>query len=375
MRNKQIERQILDRYTPIKITDYAIKKANVISKRMCELAGESLEVSFCLLDDDPSAEDMLIGDVYISQDQRVTPAYCDVSGSGGIRSMRDIKYNLKKRIVGWGHSHANFDVFYSGTDDATILNRASKWKVKKEVDCLESILEDVGVLEENGSRVLRLDLEGRSVVLKMDMFRDHSDEYNLRGLDVLGSKKRDVGVFYGMTFNALGADPYCVLAYTSEDGGFFVKGVEHKVVENSEREVDVKEVDRQLKERVINLREIYEKESRIFERYKELQSGCEEDMIALMSGGDLDSLNELVDKIDEMSSIYRSDGDFGSEMTEMRIKLAEKLEGSLERIRTVNLELEDESLTEKVKNRLFSRGVDSKIGNLLQYVEGVKDGR
>jgi len=127
--NKSIEDIVLkNNNTPelneVRITREAYDKANLISRRVCDLLGNN-EIYMHLLNfkDKKEAGNNIIRDVYIIKDQIVDPVSCDEnSAKGVIETLQDIK-EQKKTIIGWGHSHArNLGVFYSGKDIDNITN-------------------------------------------------------------------------------------------------------------------------------------------------------------------------------------------------------------------------------------------------------------
>jgi len=112
----------------LSITRGAYEKLEHIISQFSDLTeranGKSYELSFYLLADkgETGLGDTIISDVYIAQDQEVLAGNCAISGEGDIMSIRDIRDNLDKRIVGWGHSHGNNPVFFSSRDVRTFLN-------------------------------------------------------------------------------------------------------------------------------------------------------------------------------------------------------------------------------------------------------------
>lgn len=135
MKTKTIENRIREELSPIKITSYAYEKANYIARRVCQLAGTPLEVAFYLLDDSLIGRepDITIRDVYIGHDQVIKNNHCDITPQGKRLSFNDVK-SQGKRIVGWPHSHGEFDIYFSGEDYQTMQNHLETWGISKDIE-------------------------------------------------------------------------------------------------------------------------------------------------------------------------------------------------------------------------------------------------
>ncbi|MHA1751350.1 MAG: hypothetical protein ACTSYZ_03185 [Candidatus Helarchaeota archaeon] len=109
----------------IKITDNALKKLFLMAKAVNEHLGGYYEV-YCLL----LGEDDIIEDIYIPEQEAGTTSV-NVSEDNLIKIINNIdSLEITKKILGWGHSHGNFSVFSSYTDDQnhlTILNQTSNF--------------------------------------------------------------------------------------------------------------------------------------------------------------------------------------------------------------------------------------------------------
>jgi hypothetical protein len=107
------------------MTQGAFEKLEHIVKQFTILSSQggisSHELSFYMLCDKDAAKEgnPVVNDVYIAHDQDVEPAFCKISGGGGITSLMDIGRNLKKRVAGWAHSHGAINPFFSGRDKIT----------------------------------------------------------------------------------------------------------------------------------------------------------------------------------------------------------------------------------------------------------------
>jgi len=259
-----LEEQIIAELSPIKITRYAFEKANYISTRICEIAGRPLEIGFYFLDEPINGRepDIVIRDVYIGQEQTVEHLHCDITSIGDIRSFKDIK-SMKKRIVGWGHSHADIGTFYSGEDDNTILNKVRKWGIKKELDLAVDLSckpgYNIEYFSDGDKKGLLVTVKDETVFINSTIFQDHSDSYNQKQIfEMIKDDKIKVPFFYGMTFNAANDEPHCVVAYILDQRPYKVeKGVKYSIVDpKEERAIDKNLIDNELLSRIIELRQI-----------------------------------------------------------------------------------------------------------------------
>lgn len=104
MDKPSLEDMILEK-NRIKITHEALEKGNLISKRINELAGESLQAYLLLttFETNYKRRDITIRDIYIGDDQQSSPDQCSISEEGKIKSEDSIR-KLGQRIIGWGRT-------------------------------------------------------------------------------------------------------------------------------------------------------------------------------------------------------------------------------------------------------------------------------
>ncbi|MBU0470948.1 MAG: hypothetical protein KKA62_03450 [Nanoarchaeota archaeon] len=133
--NRSIGLEVNKHISKINMTKYAREKTNYLIQEFKNIRKKfnlcSYELALFLLAGNGQST---IDDVYLAQDQQVTPTYCDVTVPGTVASFKDIRDNLEKKIIGWGHSHAEMPPFYSETDDNTMYNRFRKWHNKEEIN-------------------------------------------------------------------------------------------------------------------------------------------------------------------------------------------------------------------------------------------------
>ncbi len=118
--SSSIEAIVREALTPIKITSQAFEESNYTAKRMCDLSNRGLEIYFYLTGTPkegvrPANTIPIIDGIYIAEEQVVTGVTCDIPTQYCERNFGAIR-NANKRLLGWGHSHAFMNTFYSGTD-------------------------------------------------------------------------------------------------------------------------------------------------------------------------------------------------------------------------------------------------------------------
>src|SRR3989344_862629 len=125
--NREIDKTVADAAKSIKITDYALKKANYAARKISELSSKagkrgSYELGMYMLSSSLKNDDDVVTDIYVAQEQVVTQGRCNITPEGVMKSLRDTKKSWK-RIIGWAHSHGGFSTFFSAEDDETLLGR------------------------------------------------------------------------------------------------------------------------------------------------------------------------------------------------------------------------------------------------------------
>lgn len=122
------------------ITTGALKKGNIISRRISQLARKPFEIYMYLTNplERYNNDDMVIRDVYIARDQEVTTSTCDITVLGKMQSMADINDNIESKIMGWSHSHGALSLFHSSRDNEHIQDFVLANGIKKRVEIMDS---------------------------------------------------------------------------------------------------------------------------------------------------------------------------------------------------------------------------------------------
>lgn len=108
----------LEQFRTIRIHQKADKKARYLAKKICEMTGNSYELSFGIATkrDDPT---LAIHNIEPYFDQAVLPSNCYDSGSGVWKTGQHIAPNGEV-LIGWAHSHGNYERFLSSQDHIRI---------------------------------------------------------------------------------------------------------------------------------------------------------------------------------------------------------------------------------------------------------------
>lgn len=115
----------------IKITKEAFDKANQIAQRVVNVFKSPNEVYLHMLNG-RDKEDNVVREVYIPH-QNVTPSLCKTDTPYEYKDRENIsKQNYK--IIGWAHSHGNFNPFHSGTDYDNLKHIQFTHGIKKSIN-------------------------------------------------------------------------------------------------------------------------------------------------------------------------------------------------------------------------------------------------
>lgn len=234
---------------PVKITTDAKRKANYISKRVCEIAKEPLEVGFYLVDTKPNELERVVRDIYIGPEQTVTKKSCKIDGLGKQLAYDEIVIQKKMRIIGWGHSHAFMGNFFSDEDLETTLNEMDNFGITNKVKMWvpDNELKLFPTTESEPGHV-------KFVINKRDYIIDIGCGLK-KDVAILSERELPITYVVGLTFNALGREPYCALGYSYLGTKRVVKAERLQTVEeNNAIELDPYKIDLLLCQRVDRLR-------------------------------------------------------------------------------------------------------------------------
>ncbi len=116
----------------LKISEFAFKKVKTVVKSAFEALNHAVESYWLFLGDS------IIRDIIIPH-QHVSHAFVEVDGTNILNLKKEIREsNLE--ILGWGHSHADFEVFFSGTDwqnQKRVFNETSNYAIIERKNTIE----------------------------------------------------------------------------------------------------------------------------------------------------------------------------------------------------------------------------------------------
>ncbi len=267
MADTTIESIVRENLTPIQITRYAFDKANYVSKRMrdyCKpLSKPTYELTFYLIGENETEKAMVIDDIFIAHDQNVSSESCSFSESGDLKSYPAI-YNAGKNIIGWGHSHGDFGIFFSRKDWEAMngllfttnarLQKSSSNRYKPEI------------VDHDGKKCIKIGGDHEYTLLT-------SAEHDISEFDISAADIQDIDLryMYAMVFNANMTDPYTLLGYRIGKENHYLEHIGAKIIEERGGKLDRKAIDGELEERVVQLRKLKPKlDEKLNEEYNRI---------------------------------------------------------------------------------------------------------
>jgi len=259
----KMEQKVESMISPILITRYARAKGDYIAsrvKKICKgLDLPTYEIAFYLLSTKEEAKRgrPVIRDIYIAQEQEVWPDYCAISGEGDIMSIRDIRDNLDKRIVGWGHSHGDIPVCFSSRDRRTFDNFLVDYGMFIDAEFDKSTKEkSISFIEHKGKKCIRVG-DDKSFLIHSNLFNLFSlPDVERFGFSVIEHSEVNVQYTYAMVFNAVNQTPYTMVIYGIGDETRIIENMPFEEVDDGTKiRFDGKSIDAAIRERVVQIRE------------------------------------------------------------------------------------------------------------------------
>jgi len=240
------------------ITRSALGKAYAYARLACEVLEESVEC-YGFLVTPKSAKDRIVRDVYLAPNQHVSSADVKIDGESIIQSGREIDKN-GYRVLGWWHSHADFDPFHSGTDDENmmkVLNAIAATNFVRTYTQMPLIGGEIKV-RRRGKDVEFYDSDnpGKKVRLNLD-----SKDFDARDLRIVRSITAKIpvrtGFAYSIVVNAKGDKPYCEIAtkdfcWACYDGEERSVKSRLKVVNQDAFEIDEKQIAKEIIKKIVS---------------------------------------------------------------------------------------------------------------------------
>lgn len=207
---------IVEKRSPISqayITRSALNKAYAYARIACEVVEESAECYGYLISP-RKCEDRIVRDVCFAPNQKVSGADVVIGGNDVIKIGRELD-KKEYKILGWWHSHADFDTFHSGTDDGnmmTILNCIGPTNyvtINREMSLMQGKLR----IRRRGANVEIYDSDNPSKVFRLNI---GTKEFNAKDLGIIKNITANlpirIGFAYSVVVNAKGDKPYCEIA-------------------------------------------------------------------------------------------------------------------------------------------------------------------
>lgn len=196
------------------ITRPALDKAYRYAELAYDVLKESLECYGYLISP-KDANDRIARDVYLAANQEASSAGVKVSGEGIIQSGREID-KMGYRVLGWWHSHADFDTFHSGIDDENmikILNAIAPVNYVVENRQMPLFSGNLGT-RKRGNSLEIYDINNPDRKLNLDMLK--GEDFNPKELAAIQGARVNmpvrVGFAYSIVVNANRDKPYCEIA-------------------------------------------------------------------------------------------------------------------------------------------------------------------
>ena len=246
-------------FSRLYVTSYTLEKARAYAKLAKDRQGEFTECYGFLLGD-ANRRSRLANDIYFTPGQKVNAAHVLIPAKKVIEAGRYIrKYLPDKKIIGWWHSHANFNPFHSGTDDENlkiVTNQIAPTKYLNIYEEKDFFNGEIRATRNNGSFYI-CDKHNNS--RRLEIALQDLDGNPLKGIVIGRVKVRmpvEVGYAYSMVVNALGDRPYGEIASrrlctACGKGEYKNKEVPVEVIDVGDYELDIDEMKKEVKEKII----------------------------------------------------------------------------------------------------------------------------
>jgi proteasome lid subunit RPN8/RPN11 len=204
-----------DYFSNMYITKEALEKAQIYAALVKDHSGKPIEcMGYCI--GDPERKSRVVEDIYFAPNQDNHTASTKISAESVVQAGREIRA-MNKRVLGWWHSHADFNPFHSGTDIenhqtvAYQIAPSNYITVYDEVDFLESEIKKT--TKDGHSNLIICDRNNSSK--RLEIFFSELEENPLSRLPIekiLMRVPRRISYAYSMVVNAIGTHPYTEVA-------------------------------------------------------------------------------------------------------------------------------------------------------------------
>ncbi len=224
--------------TPLKITKYALEKAHEYARLAYK---HQRSECYGWLLTPRGGNDFVVRDIMFADDQIASGAHVEVSGEGVFKSTQEA-LDKGYRMLGWWHSHANFEPFQSGIDERNTLdvlnvlaltNYITNVDEKKIFDNnIETIVNKDNIIIKDKNKALIVNINGNFIL-------DNGSKIK----DVKLITTKQLGFCYSLTVNAKNGTPSVQVALQYEKNS----NIETKLMDT---ELDIIETDEKLMEEI-----------------------------------------------------------------------------------------------------------------------------
>jgi len=215
--NSEVKEQKQERnnFSNVYISNKALKKARMYAKLSRDNRGSPIECYGYLLGSLDKRK-RIVEDVYYAPNQDGSSAHTMISGEQVILAGKEIREKFQKRIVGWWHSHANFQPFHSGTDDQnhkTVLDQIAPSNYINAYTEKEFLKDTIKKTKNGNSKVFVCDRNNNSK--RLEIIFSELEENPLSRMPVEKLVLRmpsKISYAYSIVVNALGSKPHCEIA-------------------------------------------------------------------------------------------------------------------------------------------------------------------
>jgi proteasome lid subunit RPN8/RPN11 len=195
--------------TSLRITNYAFEKAYGYAKIACDIAEGTIECGGYLITP-KGTRDRVATDSFLAKNQDVSDGLFTIEAEDVIKAGSDID-GMGYKVLGWWHSHAHLDTFFSATDDdgqMTVLNEiaAINYITRRETKDVDNL-----VVRVRDGRIVMYDKRSPERKYQFELNRKASKDL-VSGLKLIQEKK--VGFAYGLVVNVKEPErkPYAEIA-------------------------------------------------------------------------------------------------------------------------------------------------------------------
>jgi hypothetical protein len=187
-----------------RITSEAFRRVQTYAQLVDRHVGNGYECMGFLLGE---AGGDVVDAVMLAPGQRVTAASARIDGQSVLAAGREIEQS-GKTVVGWWHSHGNFQNFHSGTDDDNTRDVLLQVAFSNHLDLEEELPSQAA--GDHGS-ILRF-VDGAGTI---EIFGEHAFAQQLLESRIRVRRRSAIGFAYSLVVNARGDEPHAEI-YTRQ---------------------------------------------------------------------------------------------------------------------------------------------------------------